>query len=933
MSGQVQFRRHSTARPAAAWRSARRSLFSATRVLVPRRSRRDVALLSAWVSLIIVATMLALIIPRLVLGTVDDGAGEAVAEAGSAADITVSAPGISLLFAPPSGVADLAKEMTGRLPEAIAQVVLTTTTSVLSPDSVGVRNSADSGRLEARLGMLGADQERAVTLVEGRLPEDGHGAGEIEVVVSQQVAEAASLSVDSVLTLPTIASSQSLQPVSRLRVVGILSAGAGVEIDSESPACAPAWCDLPGFWQPAVADESRSTPTVEATLLTTPNDLMAAAALFDEPLDGTVRYRLDPERFTKDLVGRVITESDLLSADSSSLTEGSTATVDVRTDFGRTLDVYASRAGAAVAQMSLMIAGIYGIAAAVLLVLSRLIVLRREGEIALERARGASIGSIAARSLAESSTLAVVGGALGFGLAAIVEPGPVLDAEPLVVVIALAVLAPAVQSVASVWSAWSGRRQPANRTDRDRIESRARQRRIVLEWAIITLAVAALVSVRSRGLISARTDGADPLLTSTPLLLAAAVSIIVVRVFPWVVRRVSNVAARGRGVLGILGAAHAQNSLAVVPLIALTISVALAAAGGLIVDSVRTGQIDASWQRVGADVRVEGSTAIDESAALATRDGIEAASVMLARTGVELDGGQIFLNATVVAIDRGYPSLIRALPGALAPIDRGASLALLADEADPGGPLPVVVNAEVADRLARDGVTMRYGDSVVPIRVVGITDAAPTGYLNSPFLFADLKSLSARLDEDLEPSTLLIVGAGADEATAELSDDFHTVISRSDWLSERQQLALVSGVHRIMLLAVGVAALLAAVVLITTAVAGARARGRSLSLLRTMGVDRRFGWWLALSQLAPLVIASVIGGAISGVTILLVVGPALGLRILAGGVYDPSLRAEPATVVSIVGGMVALLVLTLIIDVLAHRRDQPSDVLRVGDTV
>jgi putative ABC transport system permease protein len=936
VTGPAEFRRQLTADPRRRGASARRSLFNSTRLLVPRRARRDAGLLGAWLALIIVATMLALVIPRLVLDTRDQGAREAVAEAGSAADISaltaVGERNESVTVTSPVELPELARVITRGLPAGISRVLATTVTSAVSGAVTTTREGAVTGRVETRLGMLGADQERLLTVTRGRLPTATPEGDQLEVVVSEKVAAAASLDVDTVLALPAPAPGDPPGPFTTIRIVGIVSPDGVVE-DSGPTACTPAWCDLPGFGQSADRTTTRSTRTIEVTLLATPDDLLRASALFVEPLAGTVRFRLDPARFTSDLVSRVIDETQILSANSSTITEDSTATVDVRSEFGKALTPYATRAAAAVAQMSLMIAGVYGVLAAVLLVLSRLIVLRRAGELALERARGASIASIAARSLVESVVIAVVGGAVGFGLSALAVPGRVLDEVPLVAVLAVAVLAPVAQTVASVWSEWSGRRQPANRSDRDRIESRARQRRIVLEAAIVALAVAALVSVRSRGLVSARTDSTDPLLASTPLLLATAVSILIVRVFPWIVRGLAGLAARGRGILGILGAAQARNALTAVPLIALTISVALVVAGGLMVDTVRAGQVDASWQRVGADVRVDGPTTVAEAESISARDGVDAASAILSTTSVEIDAGPAFLTATVLAVDRGYPALVRSLPTPPAPADGGASLRRLADDPDPTGPLPVVVNAVLADQFEARDVTMRFGDQNVPIRVVATTAAAPSGYLNAPFLYVDLAALSTRLGEDVDPSTLLVVGSGADAAAESVADASDTVLSRSTWLAERRGLALVSGVDRMMLLAEAAAALLAAVVLVTTVVAGARARARSLSLLRTMGVGRRFGWWLALTQLAPVVIAAVIGGTLSGVTILLVVGPALGLKILAGGVDDPLLRVETATVAGIIGGTLALLALTLVVDVLAHRRDQPGDVLRVGDTV
>jgi putative ABC transport system permease protein len=131
-------------------------------------------------------------------------------------------------------------------------------------------------------------------------------------------------------------------------------------------------------------------------------------------------------------------------------------------------------------------------------------------------------------------------------------------------------------------------------------------------------------------------------------------------------------------------------------------------------------------------------------------------------------------------------------------------------------------------------------------------------------------------------------------------------------------------------LAVG---LLAAIALVATVVGGARARGRALAMLRTLGMNPRLGWWLALSELAPMVVAAVIGGIASGVVVVAALAPSLGLDLLAGGVSIPPPSISGGVLVSLVIGAVALLLIGALADVLAHRRDKLSEVLRVGDTV
>ena len=136
-----------------------------------------------------------------------------------------------------------------------------------------------------------------------------------------------------------------------------------------------------------------------------------------------------------------------------------------------------------------------------------------------------------------------------------------------------------------------------------------------------------------------------------------------------------------------------------------------------------------------------------------------------------------------------------------------------------------------------------------------------------------------------------------------------------------------------MLFAVAAVAVLAAVALIATVVSGARARGRTLSLLRTLGMSPRLGWWLALAELAPLVIASIFGGILAGVSVVLALAPSIGIDVLAGGTTIPAASLSPIVPAGIAVGAIALLFVGVLADVLVHRRDKLSEVLRVGETV
>jgi putative ABC transport system permease protein len=909
-----------------------RSLGASTLLLGRRRARRDAPLLVGWIALLCLAALLALAVPRLVLDTVDRGARAAVAEVGSAADLLLRA-GVGDRSTSPQLVTlaeldELALLVPQNLPAALSRVTGTPSTSVQSPTVRMVREDggASDVRVEGQFALLGGDQQRGLTLVEGRLPAESAEGDGIEVVVSSEAADVASLAVGSVLGATATVSTTVGPPASvSARVVGIVASTQPATADR----CAPEWCDLPLMWAPDLTDSRGGGSKAEVVLLTSAAGVASVQPLFLDPLPATIRLPLRAERFTGAIVDQVIAETDRLEASSASLSEGSTASVDVRTDFPEAMRPFGDRAAASVAQMSLMIAGLFGAVTAALLLIGGLLVRRRLADLSLERARGASLGSIALRGLAESAALAVVGIGAGVALAALLVPGKLSDPWPLVVVCAFAVLAPPTQALLVARAAWSGRRQPANRRDRQQLAARARGRRIVLEAAVVLLAVAALASVRARGLVEARTDGTDPLLAAAPLLLAVAVTAVVLRVQPLAVRAATAIASRARGAVGLLGAAHAERSVAVLPLLALTLCAALVVGGSLIVQTVREGQVAASWERVGADARVEGLIAGDAADAARDAPGVDAASAVLSRSAVEVDSGAASAPATVVAVDGGFAKVAALLPAGAAPGQ--ADLDRLAAASGSADTLPVLVDRRLAARVDVGEAVLVLDDERIPLRVVATFDGGPDGYLADPFVYADLGALGALLPEPPAADTLLVMGQGAG-AAAQKVDGATEVVTRAEWLDERREQPLVQGVDRMTQLIIAAVALLAALALVTTVASGARSRSRSLSLLRTLGVPRRFGWVLALAELAPLVVAALLGGTAAGAGILVVVGPALGLRILAGGVGEPALHLDIWTVVSVIAGCLALAAVAIVVDIVAHRRDRPGEVLRVGET-
>jgi putative ABC transport system permease protein len=317
----------------------------------------------------------------------------------------------------------------------------------------------------------------------------------------------------------------------------------------------------------------------------------------------------------------------------------------------------------------------------------------------------------------------------------------------------------------------------------------------------------------------------------------------------------------------------------------------------------------------------------EQADALRAAAGVNAVSATRTRGSVGVDLGTTKETVTIIAVDQSYAAIVESLPG-----HPDASIFReLSERPMVGDALSIVVAPNLAGQIVGDDVGMYYGPTSIDLDVIGTTDFAPDGYVSGPVAYVDFDAVSALTKYEFPANSFLVSGVGTDEGVQQLSAD--TVLSRTDWVEQRRGLALVAGVERTMLFAVVAVALLAVVALVATVVSGAKARGRALSLLRTLGMRPRLGWWLALAELAPLVIAAVLGGVAAGVTVVVALAPSLGLDVLAGGTALPAPNLSPLVILGLVAAAIALLALGALADVLVHRRDKLSEVLRVGETV
>ena len=336
----------------------------------------------------------------------------------------------------------------------------------------------------------------------------------------------------------------------------------------------------------------------------------------------------------------------------------------VSTGLGRLLDRYERDVAVTGVLTSFVTGGVTALAALVLALTALLGAQRRDREVRLLRARGASRGQVLALVGVATSVLAVPLAVLAAVAVVLLVPGETTGAAWVEVALVL-VLPPVVAVIVT-----ARRVRAIDEAPQESTRTVRAARRIVLEAAVVLLAVLAVTTVRSRGgaIAAGRTDWYAAV---TPVLVALAAAVLALRVMPWPVARLARLAERGRGLVGFVGLTRAARTGAgaAVPLAALVVGAALVTLMATLTASVSEQRELAALRAVGADVRVDAAR-IDAPvvAALAARPGVEAAIPAHLDAGATLSAGGRTSSVVVVAVDPvRYAELLRGHPARLQP--------------------------------------------------------------------------------------------------------------------------------------------------------------------------------------------------------------------------------------------------------------------------
>ncbi|MFF5009705.1 FtsX-like permease family protein [Streptomyces phaeochromogenes] len=604
------------------------------------------------------------------------------------------------------------------------------------------------------------------------------------------------------------------------------------------------------------------------------------------------------------------------------------ADTGVSTDLDEVLTSYAELRSGVRPLVSVAAFGTGAVAVVVLLMAGRLTADRRRTELALLRARGASLRGLTRRLLTETAVVALPAGALGLAGALLLVP---YGRAPYAVGAALAVTL--LACAALPLRALAAHRVVGVHGAREDLASvRPSRRRTIAELTLLVLASAAVLALRSRGTsgtsdeaLDSGTSGdlgssGDQLVAMAPVLIGVIAALVLVRLYPLPLRWLARPAGRLRGAIGHLSLARAGRTSVstVLPLLALLTALTTAAFGGSVLAGVADARDRAAVLNLGADARVEAEGPLPASLpervrsapgvqevtplsiAYEAKPGAGVESVPLA--GVDPEGyarlaGRTGLGAFPAGELKASPANGPSKPGT----DGGSAKPGTEDSAESGGsgsakaPLPALASSAVADRYGTSPFSLRLSDgSDVTVRITLVRDLTPA-LPGTDFLIVDragLGTVAAR------PTTLLVTGdevsgaalrkavaaatgsgagAGADTGAAARAD----VRLRSEERAQYVDSPLQSGAERVYTAAVAAGSGYAVLALLLALVRAAPERAALLARLRTMGLTRSQGRRLLVLEALPQALLAAAGGVLTGWAAVRLLAPGIDLTSIA----------------------------------------------------
>lgn len=469
---------------------------------------------------------------------------------------------------------------------------------------------------------------------------------------------------------------------------------------------------------------------------------------------------------------------------------------------------------------------------------------------------------------------------------------------------------------------------------------------MVLELTVLTTAAA--------GVIALRGQGPDGMLGVVPVLVALTVVLVLLRLYPLLLRPVLRQTRRGRGAVAFIGTARAaQDAPATgLALFVLVLTLGTAVFGGLVQQTIDDGLATGAAWTTGADAsaKVAGTVAPAPGAA---PTGIRTAVQHLYT--LQLAGqteGTVVPQVAVITVDpRQLVAVAPASPLARALLSRLATPK--EDRAGANAPLPSFLSPSLRASERTGGFTTTIVPNGKPPKDLTFKPVGTltTGQLRDPLLGPVTAQIAAGtpmlittaragqlIARQASGSTVLLLKddgpttarpAALRSAAAKALGPTARIHIRSQTLSALRADGLTQGLGAIYTTSCVLAALLGLLALVLELTLTSHERSRTASFLRTLGLDAKQAGALHFLQLLPLALASAAGGTLLGLLEPRLMARTLDLRQFTGGPAQPALRTDYSLTIALVAGVTTLILAAALTETVLARRRGLGGVLRL----
>jgi len=560
----------------------------------------------------------------------------------------------------------------------------------------------------------------------------------------------------------------------------------------------------------------------------------------------------------------------------------------------------------------------------VLLLAARMVAVRREAELAVTRARGGSLVQVFLLAGGGAAIACVPIAVAAWALSVLLIPNVTTLGQaawwPGLATLVLAVVAP---GAFTAWRHRLPRKRHATRPGRRAVRGGGR---LVAEVTACAAAIAGIAIFRNQA--PQPGQGIDLYTSAAPVLVAIPAVIVVLRLYPLLLRVVARASARRRGITGFLALRQAAQSALGLALPALTIVLALTVASftGMVRDAVVRAETLASWQATGGDVTIAATGQVAVSTGFGTSAVQQVAAVPGVRHAVPASvipwgviGGSV---VTGVAVNpASYAALVASEQG-FSTFNPG----LLATSGGSSATVPVLASPQAIAELGKPGTvtTLTGQDDMVTIRarIVGEVASTPALPGGGSFVILPVQVLHDLLGPP--PVNLeMLTGPSIDmtrlSAVVKARVPGNPVVNtRSSALAGLTGTPLQRGAFTIFTVAVVFAIGLSLAVLLLELALGAAERRRTLARLATMGLAEGQRVRLVVLEVLPSVIASAVATAVCALVLPRLVAPAINLSVFLPSGSAP-LRPEFTSVALPLAGLLVVAVLALAIEVRSER--------------